>query len=116
MLEFFFDSKLTLKDVPEEKDTEAAKTEAEDQVNYLGLEAMQLFDQDEDVLTLEDEEATEEELTTMITPVDGITSSQVFDDPNSVVTKEINFKRFSCISTYGNEPIGAYFQFQFQPL
>ena len=30
MLEFFFDSKLTLKDVPEEKDTEAAKTEAED--------------------------------------------------------------------------------------
>jgi hypothetical protein len=30
MLEIFFDSKSTLKDVPEEKDTEVAKTEAED--------------------------------------------------------------------------------------
>ncbi len=46
---------------------------------------MQLFDQDEDVLTLEDEKATTEGLAAMITLVDGITSSWVFDDPNSVV-------------------------------
>ena len=46
---------------------------------------MQLFDQDEDVLTLEDEEAAEEGLAAMITSADAITSIWVFDDPNSVV-------------------------------
>ena len=46
---------------------------------------MQLFDQDGDVLVLEDEETAEEELAAMITPADRITSNWVFDDPNSVI-------------------------------
>jgi hypothetical protein len=69
----------------EEEDTEAAKTEAKDWVDYLGPEAMQLFNQDGDVLALIDEEAAEEELATMITPADEITSSWIFNDPDSVV-------------------------------
>ena len=40
----------------------------------------------------EDEEATREELVAMITPVDGITSSWVFDDSNSVIP---NFEQFA---------------------
>jgi hypothetical protein len=79
------EEKLTLKDVPEEEEVEAAKTEVEDWVDYLGPKAMQLFNQDGDVLVLEDEGATEEALSTMITSADGITSSWVFDDPNSIV-------------------------------
>ena len=79
------EEKLTLKDVPEEEEVEAAKTEVEDWVDYLGPEAMQLLNQDGDVLVLEDEGATEEALSTMITSAEGITSSWVFDDPNSIV-------------------------------
>jgi hypothetical protein len=71
-LEIFFSSKLTLKDAPEEEDT---KTEVEDWADHLDCEAMQLFDQDGDVFILDDEEAAKEELATMITPADGITSS-----------------------------------------
>ena len=74
-LEIFFNSKLTSKVVPKQKDTKATKIEAEDWVDYLGPEAMQLFDQDGDRLALEVEEAAKEELATMITLADGITSS-----------------------------------------
>ncbi len=74
-----------MKDVLEEEDTKATKTEVEDWVDCLGPETMQLFDQDGDVLVLEDEEEVEEEFATMITPADGINSNSVFDDPNSVV-------------------------------
>ena len=74
-LEIFFNSKLTSKVVPKQKDTEATKIEAEDWVDYLGPEAMQLFDQDGDRLALEVEEAAKEELATMITLADGITNS-----------------------------------------
>jgi hypothetical protein len=46
---------------------------------------MPLFDQDGNVLVLEDEEKIGEKLAAMITPADGITSNWIFDDSNYVV-------------------------------
>ena len=111
-LEIFFSSKLTLKDALEEE--EDTKTEVEDWADHLDREAMQLFDQDGDVFILDDEEAAKEELATMITPADGITSSWIFyDDSNSI------FPNVEQFATYPFYPINemnfdfAYFDVSF---
>ena len=93
-LEIFFSSKVTLKDAPEEEDAEAAKIEAEDWADFLGLKAMRLFDQDGNVLVLEDEEKTGEEIAAMITPADGITSNWIFYDFNYVVPNVEQFPTY----------------------